>query len=106
MRHVQKSSTVSSHGKTTGKSVIKIFCYNTALSMVFSMKPEQHKHERAPRYAETLRGRLRSGILAELQPLRQWVVWKKETDRQGKQKKAPYNPRSHLTHASVNRPES
>src|SRR5947208_13115050 len=72
--------------------------------MVFAMKPEKNRHERASRYAQTLRERLQSGILDELQPLRQWVVWRAEKDQQGKQKKVPYNPRTHLIHASVNRP--
>src|SRR5436305_14781444 len=74
--------------------------------MVFAMKPEQNRHERAIRYAETLRERLQSGILAELQPLHQWVVWRAEQDREGKQKKVPYNPRSSFSHASVNRPST
>src|SRR2546430_2043963 len=70
------------------------------------MKPEQNRQERASRYAETLRERLQSGLLSELQPLNQWVVWRAEQDSQGKQKKVPYNPRSSFSHASVTRPQT
>src|SRR5438552_3605791 len=70
------------------------------------MKPEQRRQERASRYAQTLRERLQSGLLTELQPLRQWVVWRAEQDSQGKQKKVPYNPGYNLTHASVTHPNT
>ena len=74
--------------------------------MVFPMKQEQNRHERSILYAAWLRERLQSGLLAELQPLRQWVVWRAEQGQQGKQKKVPYNPHSYLVHASVTRPST
>src|SRR5437764_12937635 len=74
--------------------------------MVAHMKPEQNRHERSIQYAIRLRERLQSDLLAELQPLHQWVVWRAEQDQQGKQKTVPYNPRYTLTHASVTRPST
>src|SRR6266702_6031780 len=58
-------------------------------------------------YATTLRERFSSGILAELQPLNQWVVWRGEIEV-GKKKKVPYNPNFYQIHAraSVKIPKS
>ena len=53
------------------------------------------RRERFTSYAAMLKERFNNGILAELQPLPQWVVWRAElVDR--KTKKIPYNPRLHL----------
>jgi hypothetical protein len=49
------------------------------------MLPEQRR-EHFIAYAGLLRERFRDGILAELQPLHQWVVWRNEVD-DGKKKK-------------------
>src|SRR3989442_3597620 len=89
MRSVQKSSMAASPDEITKSRVTNLyrFCYNTPLPDSFSMKPEQQRHERALRYAETLRERLRSGILAELQPLRQWVVWKQNRTHKARARK-------------------
>ena len=45
--------------------------------MVF-MKPEQQRKERFTAYAHMLKERFDNGMLAELQPLNQWVVWRSE----------------------------
>src|SRR5213080_1784717 len=73
--------------------------------MAFSMQPEQIRKERFSAYAAILKERFDSGVLAELQGLSQWVVWRAEVE-DGKQKKVPYNPRYHLVHASVKLPKS
>src|ERR1700730_14542386 len=69
------------------------------------MHPEQTRKERFTAYAALLKERFASGVLSELQPLNQWVVWRGEVE-DGKQKKVPYNPRYHLLHASVKLPKS
>src|SRR2546425_8917367 len=46
-------------------------------------------------YAQDLRERLQSGLLSELTPYPQFVVWK-YTVEQGKLKKRPFTPRTHL----------
>src|SRR2546427_10464092 len=46
-------------------------------------------------YAQDLRERLQSGLLSELTPYPQFVVWK-YTPEQLKLKKRPYNPRTNL----------
>jgi putative DNA primase/helicase len=71
------------------------------------MNPEQSRHERFIEYAETLRERFAEGMLAELQDLNQWVVWRGEIE-DGKKKKVPYNPQySHVqARASVKIPKS
>lgn len=62
--------------------------------------------ERTPRYphqeqqdyagkAQDLRERLQSGLLSELTPYPQFVVWK-YTVEQGKLKKRPFNPKTHV----------
>jgi len=69
------------------------------------MIPEHKRQEHFTGYAHALQERFRSGILAELQPLNQWVVWRAELE-DGKQKKVPYNPNYHLMRASVKTPNS
>jgi primase-polymerase (primpol)-like protein len=69
------------------------------------MNPEQNRQERFVAYAELLRERFDSGVLAELQSEPQWVVWRAEVEGD-KVKKVPYNPHSHLTRASVKIPPS
>jgi len=58
-------------------------------------------------YTEMLRERFRRGMLAELQALHQWVVWRGEIE-DGKNKKVPYNPNYYQIHAraSVKIPKS
>ena len=75
--------------------------------MAQTMKPEQSRHEHFVEYAAVLRERFASGVLAELQPLPQWVVWKGELE-DGKRKKVPYNPNYYKIHAraSVKMPKS
>jgi putative DNA primase/helicase len=73
--------------------------------MAHTMKPEQSRQERFVEYAAALRGRFASGVLAELQPLPQWVVWKAEL-ADGKHKKVPYNPNYRSAKASVKIPKS
>jgi putative DNA primase/helicase len=73
--------------------------------MAHTMKPEQTRHERFIEYSAALKERFAEGILAELQPLNQWVVWKAELE-EGKHKKVPYNPNYRLARASVKIPKS
>jgi putative DNA primase/helicase len=73
--------------------------------MAHTMKPEQTRHERFVEYAAALRERFAEGLLSELQPLPQWVVWKGELE-EGKSKKVPYNPNNRLARASVKIPKS
>jgi len=68
------------------------------------MLPE-NRQERFTAYTAMLKERFQSGILAELQPLNQWVVWRGELE-DGKSKKVPYNPHHHLIRASVKIPKS
>ena len=51
--------------------------------------------ERTPGYTQDLRERLESGLLSELTPYPQFVVWK-YTVEHGKLKKRPFNPKTHL----------
>jgi putative DNA primase/helicase len=69
------------------------------------MKPEQTRKEQFTGYAANLRERFESGVLSELQPLNQWVLWRGEIE-DGKKKKVPYNPHHHLIRASVKIPKS
>src|SRR6266487_1344108 len=69
------------------------------------MNPEQSRHERFIEYTALLRERFDAGVLAELQDLLQWVVWRGEIE-DGKSKKVPYNPNYHLVRASVKIPTS
>lgn len=69
------------------------------------MSPEYSRHERFIEYTAALRERFATGVLSELQPLNQWVVWKGELEA-GKRKKIPYNPRYKKARASVKLPAS
>jgi len=73
--------------------------------MAQTMKPEQGRHERFVEYAAAFSERFAKGLLSELQPLPQWVVWKGELE-EGKRKKVPYNPNYRLARASVKIPTS
>jgi putative DNA primase/helicase len=73
--------------------------------MAHSMKPVENRHEQFSKDILQLRDRFRFGMLSELQPLNQWVVWRGEIE-DGKQKKIPYNPHYHLIRASVKIPKS
>ena len=73
--------------------------------MAVSMTPEHTRHERFISYAHLLSERFHSGMLSELQPLNQWVVWRGELEA-GKRKKVPYNPNYRNVHASVKIPKS
>src|SRR5438034_4291398 len=73
--------------------------------MAHTMKPEQSRHERFVELTAALRERFATGLLAELQPLPQWVVWKGELE-EGKRKKVPYNPNYLNARASVKIPKS
>ena len=48
----------------------------------------EKRQERFTLYTAMLRERFSSGILAELRPLNQWVVWRGEVE-DGKSKKVP-----------------
>src|SRR5690242_652101 len=75
------------------------------------MQPEQTPRYRPQEqrdcagYAQVLRERFESGVLAELQDQPQWVLWRAELEGE-KQKKVPYNPHYHLARASVKIPNS
>ena len=69
------------------------------------MSFEHTRQKRFTNYAATLKERFASGLLAELQPLKQWLVWKGELEA-GKRKKVPYNPNYWLARASVKLPNS
>src|SRR5438128_7317423 len=57
---------------------------------------ERHQeHHHYAGYAQELRERFQSGMLSELLPYSQFVVWK-YTVEQKKLKKRPYNPKTHL----------
>lgn len=60
------------------------------------MDKEFRRHEATyfRAYAEELREKFRDGLLAELVPYPQFVVWKHQTS-DGKPKKPPYSPRFH-----------
>jgi putative DNA primase/helicase len=78
--------------------------------MAHAMNHEQTRLERFIAYTAMLKERFESGMLAGLQDLNQWVVWRAELE-DGKPKKVPYNPHySHLSHiqprASVKIPKS
>jgi putative DNA primase/helicase len=75
--------------------------------MVSAVDREPTRQERFIEYAAALRERFASGVLSELQPLPQWVVWKGELE-DGKRKKVPYNPQYYQLHAraSVKIPKS
>lgn len=71
-----------------------------------AVPPEHNRQERFAAYAAYLQERFNAGILTELQGLPQWVVWRQEVDREGKPKKAPYNPKAKSAYASVKVPHS
>ena len=58
---------------------------------VIAMSPEITGQEQFRAYSTHIQERFDSGILAELQPLHQWVVWRAEVE-DAKNKKVPYNP--------------
>ncbi len=57
--------------------------------MALAMKPEQSRQAHVIEYASLLRERFASGLLSNLQPLNQWIVWKGKLE-DGKRKKVPY----------------
>src|SRR5260370_3448536 len=58
------------------------------------MHAERDKEQgNATTHAEALRELFASGLLSELQPLRQWVVWNYQHVK-GEYKKPPFNPRT------------
>src|SRR5437588_11113714 len=65
------------------------------------MQPERTPHHRPQEqrdydgYAQALRERFQSGLLSELTPYPQFVIWK-YTVEQGKLKKRPFNPKTNL----------
>src|SRR5712691_3544900 len=69
------------------------------------MSPEATRREQFIRYTAYLRERFSNGMLAELQPLPQWVVWRGELE-DGKRKKVPYNPNYRNARANVKIPKS
>ncbi len=68
-------------------------------------EPERTRQERFIAYSQMLKERFDAGMLAELQPLNQWVVWRAELEDE-KAKKVPYNPQRHLIRSSVKIPKS
>ena len=52
------------------------------------MNPEHTRHERFTSYAHLLSERFHSGMLSQLQPVNQWVVWKGELEA-GKAQESP-----------------
>lgn len=71
-----------------------------------ALLPERNRQERFSAYTAYLKERFNSGILAQLQTIPQWVVWRAELDRESKPKKAPYNPNVRNAYASVKIPKS
>jgi primase-polymerase (primpol)-like protein len=68
------------------------------------MFPE-NRRERFTAYAAFLKERFATGMLSQLQPYPQWVVWRSQLE-EGKRKKVPYNPNYHFVRASVKVPNS
>ena len=66
------------------------------------LRPQEQRDYQG--YSQDLRERLQSGLLSELTPYPQFVVWK-YTVEQGKLKKRPFNPRTHLP-AKTNDPST
>jgi putative DNA primase/helicase len=77
------------------------------MAVPMNPEPEYTRHERFIEYTALLRERFDAGVLAELQDLTQWVVWRAELE-DGRPKKVPYNPNyNHLqVRASVKIPTS
>src|SRR5258708_18834524 len=69
------------------------------------MPPEVTRREYFTAYAATLRERFTNGMLAELQPFNQWVVWKRSFE-QDAWRKPPYNPNYANARASSKIPKS
>src|SRR2546421_2667883 len=67
-----------------------------------SLEQREQRHDAG--YAQDLRERFSHGMLSELTPYPQFVVWK-YTKEQGKLKKRPYNPRTHVP-AKTNDPNT
>jgi primase-polymerase (primpol)-like protein len=67
-------------------------------------RPEQHRHDRLIRHISVMQERFDQGMLAELQPLSCWVVWKREADEAGNIHKVPFNPKEYK--ASIRKPQS
>ena len=66
------------------------------------MNPEQTRHERFTSYAHLLSERFHSGMLSQLQPLNQWVVWKGKGELEaGKRKKSWKAPAASATRNPV-----
>jgi len=61
------------------------------MAKAMNPEPEYTRHERFLHYAEALQERFAEGVLAELQDIDQWVVWRAELE-DGRPKKVPYNP--------------
>ena len=61
------------------------------MATTMNPEPEYTRHKRFIQYAEALHERFAEGVLAELQDLNQWVVWRAELE-EGKPKKVPYTP--------------
>src|SRR5436190_17676133 len=74
--------------------------------MQIERTPKHNPQEQATYagYAQDLRERLQSGLLSELTPYPQFVVWK-YTVEHGKLKKRPFNPRTNLP-AKTNDPST
>ena len=77
------------------------------MATAMNPEPEPTRHEHFIQYAEALQERFAEGMLAELQDLPQWVVWRAELE-DSRPKKVPYNPNfDHLqARASVKIPKS
>jgi hypothetical protein len=58
------------------------------------MNPEHTRHEQLTAYATTLTERFAQGMLAELAPYRNFVVWRYRLI-DGQEKKPPFNPNTH-----------
>ncbi len=58
------------------------------------MNPEHTRHEQLTAYAATLTERFAQGMLAELAPYRNFVVWRYRLI-DGQKKKPPFNPNTH-----------
>ena len=67
------------------------------------MAPERPQREQAAAFSATLRERFNAGLLSELAPFPQWVLWKQQVV-DGKMKKVPFSPSGYQ--ASVKRPDT
>src|SRR5436190_2016513 len=71
---------------------------------MFPMSPEHTRQERFTAYTATLRERFSHGMLSELLPYPQFVVWKYVVENK-KLKKRPFHPGTHLP-AKTNDPST